>query len=180
MTFKTYVKYSSDSAAWAIDGSEIIIYEKNREKIREKNREYTKNLTEEQRAKFPEYVKKWTDIGLCTKRADRKKAEQACKEAYKVAGLEDPKVIIWAESPIGLLLTAKLIKEISKNVPGIIDTEKCLVRKTGMVYFVDLHIIVNGDLSVREGHTLAHQLKNVLMDELPQVADILMHVEPDK
>lgn len=70
------------------------------------------------------------------------------------------------------------IKELALNVDGIIDTEKCLVRKTGMVYFVDLHIVVNGDISVREGHQLAHQLKSYLMNEIPEVADILMHVEP--
>ena len=47
-----------------------------------------------------------------------------------------------------------------------------------MVYFVDLHIVVNGDISVREGHQLAHQLKSYLMNEIPEIADILMHVEP--
>ena len=73
------------------------------------------SLTKAQQAKFPKYVKKWTDIGLCTKRANRPKAEKTCREAYKVAGLEEPKLILWAKSPMGLLLTAKLIKEISKQ-----------------------------------------------------------------
>ncbi len=72
-------------------------------------------LTKEQEAKFPEYIKKWTNIGLCTKRANRGKAENACKNAYKIAGLEEPKIILWAESPMGLLLTSKLIKEITKQ-----------------------------------------------------------------
>jgi hypothetical protein len=72
-------------------------------------------LTKEQEAKFPEYIKKWTDIGLCTKRANRKEAERYCREAYKVAGLEEPKFIFWAESPLGLLMAAKLIKEVSKK-----------------------------------------------------------------
>ena len=72
-------------------------------------------LTKEQELRFPEFVKTWTDIGLCTKRADRKKAEQACRDAYVVAGLEPPKMIFWAESPVGLLMAAKLVKEISKK-----------------------------------------------------------------
>lgn len=72
------------------------------------------------------------------------------------------------------------IKKISITVNGIIDTEKCFVRKTGMVYFVDLHAIVNGDLSVREGHTISHELKRKLMNDIPQIANVLIHIEPDK
>ncbi len=72
------------------------------------------------------------------------------------------------------------IKKISVTVEGVIDTEKCFVRKTGMVYFVDLHAIVDGDINVRDGHTIAHVLKRTLMEEIPQVADVLIHIEPDK
>lgn len=71
-----------------------------------------------------------------------------------------------------------IIREKSKEVPGIDDTEKCLVRKSGMRYWVDLHIHVNGNLSVHEGHTIAHNLKKHLMDEIPEIEDILVHVEP--
>ena len=70
-------------------------------------------LTSEQIAKFSEYVEKWKTVGLCTKRANRQLAEKYCREAYKVAGLSEPKFIFWAQSPIGLLLTAKLIKELA-------------------------------------------------------------------
>ena len=61
----------------------------------------------------------------------------------------------------------------------MIETEKCFVRKTGMTYHVDLHVVVNGNLSVNEGHRISHDLKNRLLQELPQVADILIHIEPD-
>ena len=71
-----------------------------------------------------------------------------------------------------------IIREKSKEVAGIIDTEKCLVRKSGMRYWVDLHIHVNGNLSVDEGHTIAHNLKKHLMNEIPEIENILVHVEP--
>lgn len=71
------------------------------------------------------------------------------------------------------------IKSISRQVEGIIDTEKCFVRKTGMVYYVDLHAIIKGDISVREGHDLSHQLKKKLMVEIPTIANVLIHIEPD-
>jgi len=87
-------------------------------------------LTKEQEAKFPFYVKKWTDIGLCTKRADRKKAEDACRDAYKVAGLKPPNLIVWAESPVGLFLTAKVLKEFLKkeNFDSVRDSVWASVR----------------------------------------------------
>lgn len=70
------------------------------------------------------------------------------------------------------------IRALSIKVQGVVATEKCQVRKVGMRYFIDLHIIVDGDISVREGHDIAHALKDKLMHELPELANILIHVEP--
>jgi len=74
---------------------------------------------------------------------------------------------------------ALLIREQSKKTSGIIDTEKCFIRKSGMNYLVDLHAIVAGKITVREGHKIAHELKESLMTAFPQIADVLIHVEPD-
>lgn len=71
------------------------------------------------------------------------------------------------------------IREISLNVPGVIATEKCHVRKMGMTFYVDLHMVVSGDISVREGHTIAHDLKNEIQKQIPEIADVLVHTEPD-
>lgn len=71
------------------------------------------------------------------------------------------------------------IREIAQTVEGVIDTEKCHVRKTGMTYFVDLHLTVNGKISVSEGHDIAHRLKDTLQQHMPEIADVLIHVEPD-
>ena len=71
------------------------------------------------------------------------------------------------------------IRKISKKEPGVIETEKCFIRKTGMTYHVDLHVVVLGEQTVKEGHDIAHNLKNRLLDELPEIADILIHIEPD-
>ena len=70
------------------------------------------------------------------------------------------------------------IRNYSIEVPGVFDTEKCLVRKAGMVYIVDLHIEVQGSLSVYNGHEIAHKLKDHLMNKLPSIADVHIHVEP--
>lgn len=71
------------------------------------------------------------------------------------------------------------IRIISNTVEGVIDTEKCLVRKTGISFHVNLHLIVNGAISVSEGHEIAHRLKDELQTKLPEISDVLIHVEPD-
>lgn len=71
------------------------------------------------------------------------------------------------------------IREVSHQVEGIIDTEKCFIRKAGMKYHVDLHAIVNADITVKEGHELAHKLKDTLTEKLPELGHVLIHVEPN-
>jgi cation diffusion facilitator family transporter len=71
------------------------------------------------------------------------------------------------------------IREIAITVDDVIATEKCFVRKTGMTYLVDLHLMVDGNLKVAKGHEIAHQLKDVIQKEIPEIADVLIHVEPN-
>jgi len=70
------------------------------------------------------------------------------------------------------------IKEIAKPVAGVIEIEKCYVRKTGMTFNVDMHIVVDGNLSVTKGHDIAHEVKNEIQKKFPEIADVLIHVEP--
>jgi cation diffusion facilitator family transporter len=74
-------------------------------------------------------------------------------------------------------LTEK-IRLISVDVKGVKDTEKCFIRKAGMKYHVDLHAIVDGEISVTEGHHISHQLKDRLCEEIPELGNVLIHVEP--
>ncbi len=72
----------------------------------------------------------------------------------------------------------KEIREIALTVNGITGTEKCFIRKSGLKYHVDLHAIVDGNISVKEGHTIAHHLKDTLREKLPQLGHVLIHIEP--
>jgi len=72
------------------------------------------------------------------------------------------------------------IREKSIKIEGVLGTEKCFVRKAGMYYHVDLHVIVHGEISVREGHDIAHKLKDYLMKEIANIGHVLIHVEPNK
>ena len=70
------------------------------------------------------------------------------------------------------------IRHLAKQVAGVEDIEKCLVRKSGFEYFVDIHIVVDGDLPVREGHRIGHEVKNFIMRHKPLVFNVLTHIEP--
>lgn len=70
------------------------------------------------------------------------------------------------------------IREEAKRVNGVQGTEKCYVRKAGFDYFVDLHLIVDGMLTVHEGHAIAHDVKAHIREKFPEVTDVLIHVEP--
>ena len=72
------------------------------------------------------------------------------------------------------------IREESIKVKGVVETEKCFIRKAGMKYHVDLHAIVDGEISVKEGHDIAHKLKDYLQNEIPNLGHVLIHIEPDK
>ncbi len=71
------------------------------------------------------------------------------------------------------------IREKSSEVKGVIGTEKCFIRKAGIKYHVDLHAIVDGSITVKEGHEISHHLKNHLKKEISNLGKILIHVEPD-
>ncbi|MUP45582.1 cation transporter [Gramella sp. BOM4] len=73
----------------------------------------------------------------------------------------------------------KKIRKVAEKNPGVVETEKCFIRKTGMTYHVDLHIAVDANISVKEGHDIAHRVKDEILEQLPQIADVLIHVEPD-
>jgi cation diffusion facilitator family transporter len=70
------------------------------------------------------------------------------------------------------------IRRVSRSVEGIVATEKCFVRKAGMKYHVDLHAIVASSITVKQGHELAHKLKDILRNEIPQLGHVLIHIEP--
>lgn len=70
------------------------------------------------------------------------------------------------------------IEEAAASVPGVLEVEKCLVRKMGISFYVDLHVGVDGAISVRDGHAIAHQVKDAIKRTDARIVDVLVHVEP--
>lgn len=70
------------------------------------------------------------------------------------------------------------IRNIAQSIDGVVITEKCLVRKAGLGYFVDLHLHVRGDITVSKGHDIAHAVKDALLASKYHIFDVIVHVEP--
>jgi len=72
----------------------------------------------------------------------------------------------------------ELVRKAACAVPGVLEVEKSFVRKMGLIFYADLHVGVNGDISVREGHDIAHEVKRAIQKAEPRIADVLVHIEP--
>jgi cation diffusion facilitator family transporter len=70
------------------------------------------------------------------------------------------------------------VRDAAVSVPGVVELDKTFVRKMGLSFYVDLHVKVDGDISVREGHAIAHDVKSAIQQSDPRIADVLVHVEP--
>ena len=72
------------------------------------------------------------------------------------------------------------IRKIAEAVSGVDCVEKCLVRKVGYDYFVDMHVEVDPKMTVQRSHDIAHDVKNKIRTQIPAVRDVLVHIEPSK
>ena len=70
------------------------------------------------------------------------------------------------------------VRNIASAVPQVRAIEKCYVRKMGFDYLVDIHIEVDGHLSVTQGHTISHLVKDAILNSSLRVLNVLVHVEP--
>ena len=58
------------------------------------------------------------------------------------------------------------------------ESKKHILRKIEVTHLVDLHLLVNLKLSVTQGREISHATKDTLMEQLPELANVLIHIEP--
>lgn len=63
-------------------------------------------------------------------------------------------------------------------VPEVRDVETLWLRKTGLEYLVDIHVQVDPDLSIADGHRIGHRVKDHLLARFPALRNVLVHLEP--
>ncbi|HVV01387.1 MAG TPA: cation diffusion facilitator family transporter [Verrucomicrobiae bacterium] len=72
------------------------------------------------------------------------------------------------------------IEKLGAGVPGVDLVEKCYVRKMGNQYYADMHVQVDPEMTVQHSHDIAHEVKNRIRERLPNVSDVLVHIEPSR
>ncbi len=73
------------------------------------------------------------------------------------------------------------VRALALAVPGVITLDKVRMRKSGLSYLVDIQVRVDGDLTVRAGHEIAHAVKDALIGSTRhRISDVTVHVEPRK
>ena len=70
------------------------------------------------------------------------------------------------------------IRRYSAEVEGVRAIEKCRVRKSGIFYFAEVHLQVDPHCSVAAAHQIAHQFKDHATNQMPNLQDIVIHIEP--
>jgi cation diffusion facilitator family transporter len=91
-----------------------------------------------------------------------------------------------SRQPLGELMDTQptaIVEEsrgLALGVPGVAAVEQIRARKLGLRYLIDMHIEVDGAMTVRDSHALAHHVKDHIRAAMPQVQDVLVHVEPHR
>ena len=70
------------------------------------------------------------------------------------------------------------IRQIAAGANGVERVEKCFVRKAGHLFFVEMHVEVNPQMTVLRSHEIAHDVKDKIRETMPDVSDVLVHIEP--
>jgi cation diffusion facilitator family transporter len=70
------------------------------------------------------------------------------------------------------------VRKLAASVEGVVEIEKCRVRKLGLHLALDIHVVVDGDLSVRRGHEIAHEVEARLRASQHRINDVTVHIEP--
>jgi hypothetical protein len=127
-------------------------------------------LTVEQLAHIREVADRWLNAGLSTQRCDRPQAEASVRSAYHTAGLDEPQLIVWMDSPVGGMFAAAVIKSAATAMPlanhvwSLIGEQPWdrMVDQLGIQQAQHLWTQISDQLADR----LGDQLKNRLADPL--------------
>ena len=74
--------------------------------------------------------------------------------------------------------TVEKIARLTSNIPEVQEVHQIRTRSLGYGWSVDLHLLVDERLSVREGHNIAGQAKSALLNCEAEIVDVIVHIEP--
>jgi cation diffusion facilitator family transporter len=77
-----------------------------------------------------------------------------------------------------IVIAEREVREVVQTVPGIIGCEKIRTRGSADYAFLDLHLWLDGNMPLKDAHSASHVVKDRLMTKFPQLADVVIHIEP--
>ena len=77
-----------------------------------------------------------------------------------------------------IVIAEREVREVVQSVPGIIGCEKIRTRGSADYAFLDLHLWLDGNMPLKDAHFASHVVKDRLMTKFPQLADVVIHIEP--
>ncbi len=72
------------------------------------------------------------------------------------------------------------VQKVSEETDGVLQVHKLRSRLCGTALHLDMHVVVNGDIPVSKGHDIAEDVKERLLREDLNVADVVVHIDPDE
>jgi len=72
------------------------------------------------------------------------------------------------------------VRDVASRVEGVREVEKCRIRKSGVGLLMDIHVVVDGGITVRDGHRIGHDVQSALYGSDLGIHDVIVHVEPDE
>jgi cation diffusion facilitator family transporter len=70
------------------------------------------------------------------------------------------------------------VRELALQIAGVKAIEKCRIRKSGLRYFIEIHVEVDGQATVHEGHVIGGKVRRALRESPLRIADAFVHIEP--
>ena len=70
------------------------------------------------------------------------------------------------------------VRAVVQSVPAVLGCEKIRTRGAADYAFLDLHLWLNGATPLEDAHATSHVVKDKLMTRFPQLADVVIHIEP--
>jgi divalent metal cation (Fe/Co/Zn/Cd) transporter len=77
-------------------------------------------------------------------------------------------------APRGL---AEKIEMVAASVPGVVDAHAIRIRPSGAHIFIDMHVTMDGSVTLKEAHAATEVIENAILKEISP-ADVTVHVEP--
>jgi len=77
-----------------------------------------------------------------------------------------------------VVMDEEAIRRVVMSVPDVLGSHHIRTRGSSDYVFLDLHVWVNGDTTLHEAHRISHVVKDRLMQNYPQIADAIIHIEP--